>query len=347
MSFGNSPSTVRQFRRVSPNTTATTNGENENPNSSVIRTPQKAKPDLSSLIDTETSLLPRQNKDSRFSSTATTIAMETKEASLGRQLYSKAIGIACQNVLDDTADEVKREAVARLAEAYSDLESVDPDGMYHIMTAILSKISSDDTLKPLVALSSPSPLPATILPPPQNVPLPSSPPKPSHARNLSTSSLLHSQQKPSDSKHNTPTKANESRQVTPQTPTPTPIGTSKASAAAKLVLAQNNPHLKSHRRRQSAQALLTKSREVSQSVSLLSRSPRKGSKESDRKGEGMMQRVSAEKNSGGRDDGDDEVGREMRQAFSERSDRLEHTRLLGERLFERWVEGLRVRWPAV
>jgi serine/threonine-protein kinase 24/25/MST4 len=349
MSFGNSPSTVRQFRRVSPNTTTTANVENENPNSSVIRTPLKAKPDLSSLIDTETSLLSRPNKDSRFSSTATTIAMETKEASLGRQLYSKAIGIACQNVLDDTADEVKREAVARLAEAFSDLESVDPDGMYHIMLAVLSKISSDDTLKTLIPLSSspPPPPPATTLPTPQNVPLPSSPQKPSHVRNLSTTSLLHSQQNPSIPKHNTPTKANESRQVTPQTPTATPIGTSKASAAAKLVLAQNNPHLKSHRRRQSAQALLTKSREVSQSVSLLSRSPRKGSKESVSKGEGMMQRVSAEKKSGGRDEEDDEIGREMRRAFGEKSDGLEHTRLLSERLFERWVEGLRVRWPAV
>ncbi|KAK4944396.1 hypothetical protein LTR10_016282 [Elasticomyces elasticus] len=271
MSFGNSPSTVRQFRRVSPNINPSTNVENEeqpdDPNSSVIRTPSKAKPGLSSLVDIGSSLLEEAKSDSGFSSTATTIVpTESKEATLGRRLYANAIGISCQDVLNDTADEVKREAVARLAEAFSDLESVDPDGMYHVMRSILSKMKEDDTLK-------------TILPQQQMDSLKGTP------RNVS---------------------ANVSRQVTPSTP------------RTKLVLAQNNPHLKSHRRRQSAQAVGTarvKSRDASGA------SPVKKT--------GMVDR-----------EDDDEIMR----AFT---GGLEHTRQLADVLFERWCEGLRVRWPAV
>lgn len=283
MSFGNSPSTVRQFRRVSP---TTTNIENEDPSASVIRTPSKSKPGIGALIDIETSLLSKPDRESRFSSTATTIAMESKEANLGRKLYSQAIGISCQDVLNDTADGTKREAVARLAEAFSDLESVDPDGMYHIMQSIILKMKQDDTLKAMLPQIEPTTIP---LPP------------------LSA----QSPQKVIDGYSASPEKpvvANESRQVTPSTPT-------KSGAAAKLVLAQNNPHLKSHRRRQSAQAAIVKSRDTSQAFSPL----RKSSVEAENDKEMMKGLV------GG----------------------LEHTRQLADSLFERWCEGLRVRWPAV
>lgn len=291
MSFGNSPSTVRQFRRVSQ-TGNSPNSENEDPNSSVIRTPSKAKSGIHSLVDVESSLLPgsKPEKGSRFPSTATTIAMESKEVNLGRRLYSNAIGISCQDVLNDTADEAKREAIARLAEAFSDLESVDPDGMYHIMQSIISKMVQDDTLKGMLPQST---TPAQPSQSPQKV------------SGSSQTSSGH------------PTSANESRQVTPSTPA------GNGAVAAKLVLAQNNPHLKSHRRRQSAQAAIGKSRETSQAFG---GSPLKN---------------------GGRDASANLEAESEKEMMKGLVGGLEHTRQLADVLFERWCEGLRVRWPAV
>jgi serine/threonine-protein kinase 24/25/MST4 len=303
MSFGNSPSTVRQFRRVSPATMTASVDENEDPNASVIRTPSKAKPGLSHLVDLETSLLSKPAKESRFSSTSSTITTDSKEANLGRKLYSKAIGISCQDVLNDTADEVKREAISRLAEAFSDLENVDPDGMYHIMQSVISKMKGDETLKTMLPEAEPA---ATTL---------SKDPAMS-PRKLSKASVQ------AVSSPEKPISANESRQVTPSTPT-------RAGAAAKLVLAQNNPHLKSHRRRQSAQAVM-KSREVSQVVN----SPLRQSS-ADRE---------VEKTGAGRGAKEEGEEREIQRAMG---GELEHTRQLADSLFERWCEGLRVRWPAV
>ncbi|RVX72880.1 hypothetical protein B0A52_03233 [Exophiala mesophila] len=299
MSFGNSPSTVRQFRRVSPSAIGI-NSENEDPNSSVIRTPSKAKPGLHQMVDMDNSLLhgSRPDKTSRFSSTATTIAAESKEASLGRKLYTNAIGITCQDVLSNTADEVKREAVARLAEAFSDLESLDPDGMYHIMRGIVDKMQSDKDLRNL--------LPSVGGDQHQSFPDP-----PNNAPSAEKDASSPQSQPPSQ-----PITANASRQVTPLTPT------GKGNMGAKLVLAQNNPHLKSHRRRQSAQAAIVKSRDTSQ---VFLPSPEKHRKT------GLSQE-------------DAELERDMFKGFQ---GGLEHNRQLADSLFERWCEGLRVRWPAV
>ena len=322
MSFGNSPSTVRQFRRVSPNN-ATLADENEDPNASVIRTPSKAKPGLDAFVELESSLLSKPEKESRFS-TATTLAMEAKEAHLGKKLYSHAIGISCQDVLNDTADEVKREAVARLAEAFSDLESVDPDGVYHVISAIVLKMKGDDTLK-------------SMLPQPKLASTSISPQKPHPARSPQKPSLSVQAEIPPSSPLKATT-ANESRQVTPSTPTK-----SNASAAAKLVLAQNNPHLKSHRRRQSTQAVMSgpNSRNSSQvnsrNVSTTINSPLRNSSAEERQADAKRRLDIGHE--GGQDD-----EKEMIKGLL---GGLDHTRQLGESLFERWCEGLRVRWPAV
>ncbi|KAJ5586685.1 Serine/threonine-protein kinase svkA [Penicillium hispanicum] len=153
LSFGNSPSTVRQFRRVSDRAPAET-------------APIKPPPGF----DENTS--PKVYSPSESSS---------KEAQLGRRAYSKAIGLSCQEVLSTTGDGEKREAISRLAEAWSDLEMVDPEGLYHIIRTMNERLQADPRLSPLIPSSA----------------LPESPSRP------------------------------------------------------RLVLAQNNPHLKSHRRRQS------------------------------------------------------------------------------------------------
>lgn len=103
----------------------------------------------------------------------------SKEAQLGRRAYGKAIGHSCQEVLSTTGEGEKRDAISRLAEAWSDLEMVDPEGLYHIVRIMNEKLQADHRLSGLVPAS----------------PQPDSPQRP------------------------------------------------------KLVLAQNNPHLKSHHRR--------------------------------------------------------------------------------------------------
>ncbi|PYI00620.1 Mst3-like protein kinase [Aspergillus sclerotiicarbonarius CBS 121057] len=154
MSFGNSPSTVRQFRRVS----------------------DKIPGDASYPSQYSFGMDENSSPKTLFSEP------NSKEAQLGRRAYSKAVGLACQEVLGTTGDDEKREAISRLAEAWSDLEMIDPEGLYHIVKSMTERLQGDPKLAGLV------------------------PPAP-----------------PADS---------------PQRP--------------RLVLAQNNPHLKSHRRRQSA-----------------------------------------------------------------------------------------------
>ena len=149
LTYGNSPSTVRQFRRVS----------------------DKVPTDLNPA---------KQGYDENQSPKTVSTDTSSKEAQIGRRAYSKAVGMSCQEVLSTTGDGDKREAISRLAEAWSDLEMVDPEGLYHIVRIMNEKIQADPRL-------------STLLPPTQ----PDSPSRP------------------------------------------------------RLLLAQNNPHLKSHRRRQS------------------------------------------------------------------------------------------------
>ncbi|KAB8228015.1 kinase-like protein [Aspergillus alliaceus] len=112
LTFGNSPSTVRQFRRVSDKVPA------ENSYSS------------------QYSFGPDENSSPK------TLFSEpnSKEAQLGRRAYSKAVGLACQEVLGTTGDQEKREAISRLAEAWSDLEMADPEGLYHILKIMNEKL---------------------------------------------------------------------------------------------------------------------------------------------------------------------------------------------------------------
>jgi serine/threonine-protein kinase 24/25/MST4 len=111
LTFGNSPSTVRQFRRVS---------------------------DKSPSEDSFSSY--QLTGDENASPKSIYSETNSKEAQLGRRAYSKAVGHACQEVLGTTGDQEKREAISRLAEAWSDLEMIDPEGLYHILRATNEKL---------------------------------------------------------------------------------------------------------------------------------------------------------------------------------------------------------------
>lgn len=115
LTFGNSPSTVRQFRRVSDKM-------------------DKIAADPSYMNQYQIAVDENASPKTLYSDS------NSKEAQLGRRAYSKAVGLACQEVLGTTADQEKREAISRLAEAWSDLEMVDPEGLYHILKSMNEKL---------------------------------------------------------------------------------------------------------------------------------------------------------------------------------------------------------------
>jgi serine/threonine-protein kinase 24/25/MST4 len=151
MSFGNGASTVKQFRRQADNS-----------------------PDIS-----PESSLARQNENHVQAASS-----PTKEGLLGRRAYTSVVDYCFQEQYAQTGSQAKREALAKLADAWGVLDAVDPEGECQLLKSIIQKIHGNPKLAPL---------------------LPTSP-------------------------SGSPTKA-------------------------KLILAQNNPHLKSHRRRQSVQVL--------------------------------------------------------------------------------------------
>ncbi|CZS99549.1 hypothetical protein WAI453_002463 [Rhynchosporium graminicola] len=163
MNFGNTGSTVRLFRRVSDNSTL-------------------------AQVDSDVSA-PTSTRDENRPPMTETV---TKESVLGRRIFNKVVDPSFQELHAQTGNQAKREALSRLADAWSALDAVDPEGEYQLLKAMIERVQNDPKL----------------------------------------SSLLPS-----------PTKA-ASRDGTPQ-------GTPQKSPT-KLVLAQNNPHLKSHRRRQTS-----------------------------------------------------------------------------------------------
>jgi serine/threonine-protein kinase 24/25/MST4 len=160
MSFGNTGSTVRLFRRVSDNST-TAQVSSDDAASGSIR--DENRPPM-----TETA---------------------TKEAVLGRRIFNKIVDPGFQEIHAQTSNQAKREALSRLADAWSALDAVDPEGEYQLMKLLIDRAQSDSKLSSLFTSAKGS------------------------------------------LKDGTP-------QGTPKRP------------AAKLVLAQSNPHLQSHRRRQ-------------------------------------------------------------------------------------------------
>jgi serine/threonine-protein kinase 24/25/MST4 len=162
MNFGNSGSTVRLFRRVSDN--STTGQVNSDVSSAGEIRDENRPPNVQTV---------------------------TKEAILGRRVYNKVIDPAFQELHAQTSNQAKREALSRLADAWSALDAIDPEGEFQLLKVMMERVQGDSKL----------------------------------SSNLSPSK-------------------NSTRDGTPQ-------GTPQRSPT-KLVLAQNNPHLKSHRRRQSS-----------------------------------------------------------------------------------------------
>lgn len=162
MNFGNTGSTVRLFRRVSDNSTL---AQVDSDVSSTAVTRDENRPPLNETV--------------------------SKEAVLGRRIFNKIVDPAFQEVHAQTGNQAKREALSRLADAWTALDAIDPEGEYQLLKAMIERVQVDSKLSSLLYLAK-----------------------------------------------------GFSREGTPQA--------SPQKSPTKLVLAQNNPHLKSHRRRQSS-----------------------------------------------------------------------------------------------
>lgn len=107
MSFGNSGSTVRLFRRVSD------------------KSPEISK--IGAVVE--------KDENRHCASEAV-----TKEALIGRRAYTKVIDQAFQETYAQTRNQLKREAISRVAHAWNALDADDPEGEYHLLRLIIERI---------------------------------------------------------------------------------------------------------------------------------------------------------------------------------------------------------------
>ncbi|KAF2673823.1 Pkinase-domain-containing protein [Microthyrium microscopicum] len=307
MSFGNSPSTVRQFRRVSSGGHAKQSEQPEEipvledmtecrpPRQPLSKTPSSA----STLVGDENAPPTRNNPQARSPSKqkqgAQRVSMSqaesqppipivpiavTKESLLGRRAYTKVIDSAISENLAQTAESGKREALARLATSWQVLDRVDPEGEFLFLRSLIDGLREEPKLaaalglspasKPdlgistsgLGLISANSSFASGITMVDTPVSIPSTPTKqPAHSRSPSKPSNARSPSKPSTAMPPPPPPSqprharNSSHQPfnQPSAAKVSPPSTNHSPAKPRLVLAQNNPHLKSHhRRRQSA-----------------------------------------------------------------------------------------------
>ncbi|KAK6856116.1 hypothetical protein PG995_008267 [Apiospora arundinis] len=231
LSFGNSGSSQRLFRRVPSD--SSTSGHVSWPESNDVFTNENRIPHA--------------------------VEANSKEAMLGRRLYTRAVDPALSELHAQTSALAKREALAKLSDAFAALDAVDPEGAYHMMQNLMANVSQDNRLSNAFLQNS-------------------TPVKSPNSGTTAGTVIIKS---------------------TPKQEVPSP---------AKLVLASNNPHLESHRRRRESTAVDGNG------------SPRKPA---DREKAALVAKY---------------PGRDPQPG-------MEHSKKITDLVYGAWVNGLRMRWP--
>ena len=341
--FGNSPSTVRQFRRTASSSSTSISRIVSNPfaNSSIALNPTSSFSSSSSSLPPNDDIFDEnaeheleENDENRpppppLLSDPNDARMQnphysrqqhhpplstmgiTKESLLGNRLFAKCIDPALSSLLANTCSPPStRTAISRLASAWQDLDREDPEGGFLFLKQLIEKIGGDGKLAGAL--------------------LPSS--------SLSSSRVSGQQQVVA---------------VVPLSRSSSQVSNSAsagAGAGAKLMLAQNNPHLKSHhRRRQSAILSPVSNGSSSFSTSSISNgSVENGRDEQGRKGSAGMNRFDDDHDWALENKFPDGVGGNGRGSGRGKGGGiLDHERQLSEALYGQWVRGLGVRWPGV
>lgn len=253
LSFGNSPSTVRHFKRVSSgerraalasNPIDTANSFHPNPHAKTFR---PSPPNSAQFLDIHDENTPPP-------ADYPPVAI-TKDALYGRRAYGKALDSVFEEAHADSASPQQREAISRVHQAWAHLDQVDPEGEFLLLKAMVDRLQGDSKLASALGIAvSPAPTPG---------------PKQHNTKSSEFSlagTTVHGngttriRANTSSTAFTKPSSiadyaASPAQAQTPfQSPIGTPTSTSSGSPVKgpKLILAQNNPHLKSHRRRQSA-----------------------------------------------------------------------------------------------
>jgi serine/threonine-protein kinase 24/25/MST4 len=184
MSFGNSPSTVRQFRRVSSGGHNKKAQEIMQEDIEPVKEPGQRAPltktpsNASTLIGGDENMPPSQDQSSRpghsrspskvsaIQSRQSSVENQfvlpiapinlTKESLLGRRAYSRVVEDAFASNIATTAESAKREALSRLASAWQLLDRVDPEGEWLFLRSLVDGIKSEPKLATALGLNSSS-----------------------------------------------------------------------------------------------------------------------------------------------------------------------------------------------
>ncbi|EMR71564.1 putative mst3-like protein [Eutypa lata UCREL1] len=89
-----------------------------------------------------------------------TVEANSKEAMLGRRLYSKALDPTLAELHAQTSSMSKREALGKLSDAFAALNAIDPEGAYHLIRNLNTSISQDAKLSAALLQDS-TPIKAT------------------------------------------------------------------------------------------------------------------------------------------------------------------------------------------
>lgn len=64
----------------------------------------------------------------------------SKDAIAGRTLYSSVMDGAFQEVYAQTGPQIRREAIAKAADAWNALDKIDPEGEFQLLKLIIEKV---------------------------------------------------------------------------------------------------------------------------------------------------------------------------------------------------------------
>lgn len=249
--FGNSPSTVRHFKRVP-------SGERRaalqsNPPSSPLNQSFHPNPEARTFRLSPT--VPDYPSDTNNENTPPTPEYApmpvTKDALYGRRAYSKVLDSVFQEAHADTASPHQRDAIGRVAQAWQHLDEVDPHGEFMLLKAMVDRLKNDTKLASALGIDFTS---IQSSPAKHNTQTSDTSLGGTTVHGTSTTRVRSSTSKSTTSDSKSSGEYTRAPSTPSQPPSATPMGTTSNSPlkASKLLLAKNNPHLKSHRRRQSA-----------------------------------------------------------------------------------------------
>ncbi|KAF9691097.1 hypothetical protein EKO04_010823 [Ascochyta lentis] len=251
LTFGNSPSTVRHFKRVSSgerraalrsNPPANQNNSfHPNPSAATFR-PSPPNADL--IFDVNDVNNENEPPEPEYPPMPV-----TKDALYGRRAYSKVLDSVFQEAYADTGSPHQREAMGRVASAWAQLDEIDPQGEFMLLKAMVDRLKQDSKLASALGIE----LPAAQSPLKHNTRGSETSYGGTTVHGTSTTRVRSNTKLSSSSISKSSASEDYDSPSTPVDTPSTPNGTSGSpTKGPKLVLAQNNPHLKSHRRRQSA-----------------------------------------------------------------------------------------------